>query len=149
MTEVVTLHPTFVIGPTLISERNSSPEGIAKIMSRNIPGIPAMSCPSVDVRDVALGHVRALLAPNMNGKRILLNNQSARLTDFADMLDAEFRKHGYRVQTRRIGYCPLKIASFFDAQVKTILPLIGLEITADNKLSQELLGIDYTRWTLN
>jgi len=32
--------------------------------------------------------------------------------------------------------------------VKTILPFVGVEVTADNKLSQELLGIKYDRWTL-
>ncbi len=42
-----------VIGPCITPERVSTPEGIAKIMNRNIPGLPAMTVPSVDVRDVA------------------------------------------------------------------------------------------------
>lgn len=70
------------------------------------------------------------------------------MIDLAEILDAEFRQYGYDVQTRRIGYCPLKFFSFFDTQIKTILPFIGNNVTADNKLSQELLGIDYSRWTL-
>ena len=28
------------------------------------------------------------------------------------------------------------------------MPFVGVEVTADNKLSQELLGIKYDRWTL-
>ena len=69
------MHPTMIIGPCITPERVSTPEGIAKILNRNIPGLPAMSVPSVDVRDVAQGHVNALLAPQgkLHGKRILLN----------------------------------------------------------------------------
>jgi hypothetical protein len=64
-----------VIGPCLTPERVSTPEGIAKILNRNIPGIQAMSVPSVDVRDVVQGHINALLTPQgkLHGKRILLN----------------------------------------------------------------------------
>ena len=42
-----------------------------------------------------------------------------------------------------LGYCPLKLASYFDSQVKTILPIIGIAWTADNNLSKELLGMTY------
>jgi dihydroflavonol-4-reductase len=146
--EIVTLHPTMVIGPTLTSERVSTPEGISKFMNRSIPGVPEMCVPSVDVRDVAEAHVRALFAKDLHGKRIILNKASMTMIDLANYLDEEFRQYGYNVQTRRIGYCPLKIASYFDTQVKTILPMIGVNLTADNKLSTQLLGIDYSRWTL-
>ena len=114
-------------------------------MKREIPGVPNIALPTVDVRDVALGHVRALLTPGLHGKRILTTNKTMSLTEIADILDAEFKQYGYRVQTRRIGYCPLKMASWFDSQVKLILPLVGASVTADNKLSNELLGLNYER----
>ena len=79
-----------VIGPTIISERVSTAEGIAKIMSRDIPGIPEMTMPSVDVRDVALAHINALLTPGLHGKRILINKVSIKMTELADILSAEF-----------------------------------------------------------
>jgi len=63
----------------------------------------------------------------------------------AETLNNEFSKYGYRVQTRRIGYCPLKIASWFDSQVKIILPMINAEIYAINTKSKEVLGIKYER----
>lgn len=117
-------------------------------MNREMPGLPVMSLPSVDVRDVALGHVRAMMLPGLHGKRILLNKESAKITDFADMLDAEFKQFGFRVQTRRIGFCPLKMASYFDSQVKLILPFIGIDLYAENTVSKEVLGLTYDRWTL-
>lgn len=54
--EIITIHPTFVIGPTLIAENNSSVTGILKVMKREIPGVPNMTMPTVDVRDVAEAH---------------------------------------------------------------------------------------------
>jgi dihydroflavonol-4-reductase len=105
-----------IIGPCITPERVSTPEGIAKILNRNIPGLPAMSVPSVDVRDVAQGHVNALLAPQgkLHGKRILLNQASQTMIDLAETLAKEFKQFGYNPQTRRIGYCPLKLVSYFD-----------------------------------
>ena len=57
------------------------------------------------------------------------------MIDLAETLAKEFGKYGYAPQTRRIGYCPLRLVAIFDTQVKTILPFVGVEVTADNKLS--------------
>ena len=40
--EIVTLHPGFVIGPTLISSRNSTVEGVAKFLRADFPGLPEL-----------------------------------------------------------------------------------------------------------
>ncbi len=116
----------------MICERVSTPEGIAKFMNRTIPGVPNLTMPMVDVRDVATAHIRALATPGLHKQRIIINSESNTLVFIAQVLDEEFAKYGYRVQTRRIGYCPLKIASYFDSQVKTILPMVGVNLTADN-----------------
>lgn len=75
-----------------------------------------MSVPSVDVRDVAQAHLNALLAPHgtLHGKRICLNHSSQTMLDLARTLHKEFSPYGYNPQTRGIGYCPLKMVSFFD-----------------------------------
>ena len=83
----MTLHPTMVIGPTLTTERVSTPEGIAKIINRNIPGIPNMSMPTVDVRDVADAHVKALFAKDIHGKRIIISKASQTMVELAQALD--------------------------------------------------------------
>jgi hypothetical protein len=66
----VTLHPTFVIGPTIIREDNSSVGGIAKFMNSSLPGVPKLMTPCVDVRDVAYAHYLALEKPGLSGLRI-------------------------------------------------------------------------------
>lgn len=39
----------------------------------------------------------------------------------------------------------MKLASYFDDQVKTILPMIGVDLVAENQLSKDLLGMTYER----
>ena len=69
------------------------------------------------------------------------------LDDIAMVLREEFSKYGYRPQTRKIGYWPLKLASYFDSQVAYVLPMIGTRITLENSLSKTLLGITYERYS--
>ena len=60
-------------------------------------------------------------------------------------VDKELRPHGYNVQNARASYCPLYIASFFNAHLAFILPFIGYDITTDWQTAAELLGLDLKR----
>ncbi|CDW80432.1 nad-dependent epimerase dehydratase [Stylonychia lemnae] len=145
MLEMLTIHPTFVIGPTLIPERNSTVEAIAKIVNRQIPGIPNFQHPFVDVRDVAMAHYLAFKTPGISGGRFIIDMAPINMQEVADILHNELRQYGYRCQNRRIGYCPIKIASWFDPQVKIILPWINGNIRSTNQKSIDILGMQYTR----
>ncbi len=114
-------------------------------MTKKIPGVPNLTMPTVDVRDVAEAHYQAFVRPGINGERFIINQESVVFTEIADALHNEFNQYGYRVQTRRIGYCPLKIASWFDGQVKIVLNFINTEIYAHNDKSKEILGVTYER----
>lgn len=49
----------------------------------------------------------------------------------------------YSIKSREISYCPVKFASFFNSQVKLLLPIWRRELRADNTKSKHLLGIQY------
>lgn len=55
----------------------------------------------------------------------------------------EFGKYGYKIKMREVGYCPLKIASWFESDIKFFLPFIGEEVYGDNTVSKEVLGLEY------
>jgi dihydroflavonol-4-reductase len=63
--ELVTICPGFICGPFLSqgSSATTSISAITQVMNNSLPGIPHISFPSVDVRDVALAHLRALEKP--------------------------------------------------------------------------------------
>lgn len=102
-----------------------------------------MMLASVDIRDVAEAHLIALEKPGLSGKRILINQESLWMNEIAQILDEEFKQYGYSVPTRSIGYCPLKLFSYFDSQVKLMIVFCNAECYVDNTLSKELLGIEY------
>ena len=58
--EIVTLHPSLIFGPVLIKTPFTSEEIIYKLMMGKFPGIPKINVALVDVRDVAIAHLRAL-----------------------------------------------------------------------------------------
>lgn len=61
VTEIVTLHPSFIIGPPLNKFATSSVGGILKLTNGSIPVVPQLHLPSIDVRDCAQAHINALL----------------------------------------------------------------------------------------
>lgn len=62
LTEIITLHPSFIVGPVLNSLASSSVEGIQHLVDGSIPVVPHLHYPFVDVRDCAQAHINALKA---------------------------------------------------------------------------------------
>jgi len=55
-------------------------------MSGKFPGTPRVMYPVVDVRDVALAHLRAIKVKEAANNRFLITNKSLWLIDFAKIL---------------------------------------------------------------
>jgi len=58
--EVATINPGLILGPASVAEGFSSGVAISKFLLNEMPGIPKVSMSIVDVRDVALAHLKAL-----------------------------------------------------------------------------------------
>ena len=74
--EIAVIHPCLTVGPTLVDQKNSSPEAIAKFLRGELPGIIKIMFPLCDVRDVAQAHVNALTYPNIDGRRFIIGQES-------------------------------------------------------------------------
>ncbi|ADP82044.1 NAD-dependent epimerase/dehydratase family protein [Pseudofrankia inefficax] len=70
-TELVTINPTFILGPTLTSDLRSSTQLIKAMIDGTMPVAPRARFGLADVRDVADLHLRAMAAPNAAGRRFL------------------------------------------------------------------------------
>lgn len=105
-------------------------------MTGELPGVPKIQLPIVDIRDVALGHWLALTKDIPNGSRISLYQESSWLENVISIINEEFKPYGYKINTKIVGYCPLKIASYFNSEAKFMLPFIGNEVLSDNTLSK-------------
>jgi dihydroflavonol-4-reductase len=59
-------------------------------MMREMPGLPYVSMPVVDVRDVAEAHFRGLKVPDAAGQRFILCSNSIWFTDIGKWLHAKY-----------------------------------------------------------
>ena len=94
-----------------------------------MPGIPNLTIPMVDVRDVAMHHVKAMTHPDAKNKRII--SALAEPTPFLHMAKT-LKAHGYNVPTKKVPSWLLKIMSFIDPQAKAMLSLIDRHVNCDN-----------------
>jgi dihydroflavonol-4-reductase len=114
-----------------------------RILTADMPGIPDVAFGSVDVRDVAAAHIFAFEKPNTDGKRYILVQGTHHWKVMLKILEGEFGKYGYKFPSMTVGSFLMKIVSWFDSEVKAILPMVGREIRFNNTPSIEELGIKY------
>jgi nucleoside-diphosphate-sugar epimerase len=68
-------------------------------MNGKYPGVPRFSTPIVDVRDVALAHLRAITVKEAANQRFILVNENLWFKQVADILLAEFEPLGWSFST--------------------------------------------------
>ncbi|VDN41785.1 unnamed protein product [Gongylonema pulchrum] len=84
-----------------------------------MPAVPAVQFGLVDVRDVALAHIRAMCEPRSDGQRILVTSQpSFWFIDIANVLRHEFSSQAAQVLSR-IG----KQSNFDNSRVSDVVSL--------------------------
>lgn len=132
-----------MLGPAFYDNDSTSGLFMRRVLTADMPGIPDLAFGSVDVRDVAAAHILAFEKPNTDGKRYILVEGTHHWKVMLKMLEGEFAKYGYKFPSMSVGSFLLRIVSWFDSEVKSILPLVGREIRFDNKPSIEELGINY------
>ena len=142
--EIAVIVPSFITGPFISKNAFTSGDLVGKCLTGQMPGVPAIASGYVDVRDVAQAHLLALEKPDSNGNRYLLAERTMWLLDMTKILQGEFKQYGYKVASKTIGKCLLRIAALFDSEVKGILDYIGVPFKLDNSKSVNELGLKYT-----
>lgn len=141
---LTTINPGFIIGPLVHDSAGASSDLIGRILRGEMPAIPRLWIASIDVRDVAKAHVKALTVDASDGKRIILARDAQWMKKMAEILAAEFTPLGYKVTNRQAPDLILKGLALFDGEVKRILPALGRTFTFDNNRMQSILGMTDT-----
>lgn len=103
--EAVTIHPTFIMGPTTIN--NSSFESGA-FMKKMMTGgfadgkVPRSHMHICDVRNVADAHVKAVEVPEAAGERFLVHSACAWMKEFADILADKYEAESWPIPREEI-----------------------------------------------
>ena len=141
--ELTVINPSFVMGPVLSKDVTSTSMLVPKrLLERQMPMVPHLNIPIVDVRDVASAHIKAMTARKAAGQRHLVHATNIWMEEISDILAAEFGKYGYRVPTTNAPYPIMWLVSIFDKTLRPILPIYGKETKVDNSRMKEVLGVE-------
>jgi len=123
--ELVTINPGFIMGPTENTEAFTSGLFLKRILTGGMEKCGRVMLSVVDVRDVALAHVKAITVKEAAGNRFIVCNTSLWMKDVADILAEKYLADGWPIPTEEIPNA--------DAEQNWF----------DNTRSQEVLGITY------
>jgi dihydroflavonol-4-reductase len=138
--EFCTVNPSLVLGPVMSADMSTSVEAVKKLLDGSMPGLPNLSFPSVDVRDVADIHVRALNAPDMAGERFIASGPTVSMGDMAAILRARLGNEARKVPTRRLPDFLVRVAAMFDPVMRQVTGELSKPKTMDASHALAVLG---------
>ena len=135
---MTTIHPGFVFGPLLSNDtKGASADLMIRIMTGKFPAIPAIYFTVVDVRDIAMLHVKALKNKESDGRRLLTTSgEGYHMKKISKILnDDGFKK----APTSELPTLMLKLLAPFSLEMKNVLKNVKRgKYNADNSLATKL-----------
>lgn len=139
--EITMINPAFVQGAPLDDHFGTSVDVVQRLLRGKDPMLPRIGFPCVDVRDIALMHIRALERPESIGKRFI---GSDAFIWFQDMALALKEQHpNKKIATKNAPNLMIRFLSLFDPSIKTILPILGQKDEVASQQAQDILGISF------
>lgn len=123
--ELVTICPGAVLGPSMGEHRSASAQIVGKLIDGSLPGLPRMSFPIVDVRDLADLHVRALTTEAAAGQRYIASGPVLWMADIAETIRRECPASAKRVPRRRLPDWLVRLSALFDPVTRSRLFELG------------------------
>jgi nucleoside-diphosphate-sugar epimerase len=139
-TRLATVNPVVVIGPVLGRDYSVSVQVIERLLKGNIPGIPRLGFPLVDVRDVADLHIAAMTAPEAAGERFIATGPFLWMSEIADVLKARLGSEAARVPTRRAPSWLVRFMAMFDSTLRLVTPELGRRRNYSSDKARRMLG---------
>jgi dihydroflavonol-4-reductase len=130
-----------VLGPLLDGTFGSSVGLVKRLLAGKDPMVPNFAFPLVDVRDVALMHLRALERPETAGRRYLAADEPISMPDMGRILKAVYPAR--RIATMAAPSLILRGLALFDPEVRSILPKIGKVERVSNARARAEMGITF------
>jgi dihydroflavonol-4-reductase len=139
--DLAVICPGLVLGPLLTNEWSLSAEAIKKLIDRAVPAVPNFRIATIDVRDVATSHLRALTAPEASGQRLLCSIESHDFRELALILAEHLAPQGFKIPTGRLPNFVVPVIALWDKQARLILPDVGQPLEIDNHKIKRVLGL--------
>jgi dihydroflavonol-4-reductase len=138
---LTTINPVLVLGAPLDKNFGSSISLVERILNGSDPMLPDLKFAIVDVRDVAKMHVDAIKNDNTKGERVIASSQTRSFVEIAKLLKSFYPQS--KVKMTQAPTFIIRMLSFFDGSIKTILPQLGKPMNVSAAKAQRLLGINF------
>lgn len=139
--ELVTLNPGLIFGPPLSGKGATSVGIIDRVLSGRDVALPDVSMQCVDVRDVALAHIRALRSAKATGERIFLSGDRMSFLSIAQILREAYPLN--KITQKRAPDSMIRAAAKFDPFLCNVLPYLGASILVKSEKAKNLLSLEY------
>jgi nucleoside-diphosphate-sugar epimerase len=118
--EMVAINSSGVFGPVLDDHHHTSVEWIRTLMHAEVPGLPRMLIPLVDVRDLVDVLERAMTIPDAAGKRFICHATEIPIQELAEILQKNYAPRGYRIPTKVLPDLLIRFMALFNPKVKAV-----------------------------
>jgi dihydroflavonol-4-reductase len=139
-TEFVVVLPTTIIGPVLSPDLAASVQAVRRLLTGDMPGIPRLGFPFVDVRDVADLQMMAMTRSEAVGQRITTGGTFLWLADAAAALRRNLGKAAGKVPTRTIPSILVRLISLRDPGLRSVARELNQERVVSSEKARRLLG---------
>jgi dihydroflavonol-4-reductase len=134
------INPGTMLGPLLGKRVSASGQVIQRLLRGEMPMVPRLILPYVDVRDVAAAHVAALTAPEAAGRRHIVTGPAVSMMDIADLLRARFPSRAGKLPKWALPGWMAALLATFDKSLRDNRAYLGVERRYDNSSGMALLG---------
>jgi len=120
------INPVFIMGPSFCSGGDGVSQGWTKaVLDGSKTEVPTGGMGMVDVRDVALAHLKCIQVPEAANKRFILNSHRVMYKDIYGWLAAKYNAKGAKVPTNMAaGEDPTEFDLLDNTQAKKVLGLV-------------------------
>lgn len=140
-TELATILPVGVLGPVLGREVSGTNHLVQRLLKGEMPGVPHMYVPIVDVRDVAAAHILAMTVPEAAGRRFLVSSGAAMsMKQIGAVLRDHLGAAASRVPTRTIPDAVVRLAALFNREFRPIVSDLGYAKKVSSDRARSMLG---------
>ena len=141
ITRWASINPVFVLGPPLDDKLGTSLKVVQRLLRAKDPMLPNFGFATVDVRDIATMHIKALERPDTIGRRLIGGEQFFWFVDMAKTLKEAYPDR--RIVTRKAPNFVVRFLALFDRPIRSILPNLDREEKISCDLAREMLDINF------
>ncbi|ACT01649.1 SDR family oxidoreductase [Paenibacillus sp. JDR-2] len=137
---LTTILPGAVFGPVIMNEKYGSVQVIGRMLDGKVPGIPRIGLEIIDVRDLADMHIRAMTSIKAAGERFIAVGDFLWMSEVAELLRNKLGENAAKVPTRKLPDFVLRTVSWFQSDLRSIVPMLGRKFRHTPAKAQRILG---------